>query len=383
MLVEAVDVLGPALAGDDAVDDPVHPAHALAARRALAAGLVVVEAQHHLQQPHHARALGDHDHAARTQRRAGRVERLVVERQRLDLGAGQHLGGDAARESRLQLRAAEHAAAVLEQELASSGSRTRPRTRPARRCGRRWTRAACRGTWPCRPCLYASRALGDDPGDVGQRLDVVDDRRALVEALHGQARRAVARVAALALDRGEQPGRLAADVRPGAAIDDDVAGRSRCPGCARRSSRPRRLPRRARGEAAVRQVEFAADVDERVAHLQRVGRDQHRLEQQVRRVLEDPAVLERAGLALVGIGAQVMRLAVVELTTRPLASGRERRAAVAQQAGRRDFLASRPAGFICVSALAQRRIAAARAVVRERVRRRRDREVISSCLPGI
>src|SRR5512143_479033 len=53
-LYQPVDVLGAALAGDDAVDDPVHPAHAFAARRALAAGLVVVEAQHHLQEPHHA-----------------------------------------------------------------------------------------------------------------------------------------------------------------------------------------------------------------------------------------------------------------------------------------------------------------------------------------
>ncbi len=70
---------GPALAGDDAVDDPVHPAHALAARRALAAGLVVVEAQHHLQQAHHAGAFGDDDHAARAERRSGRGDRRVVE----------------------------------------------------------------------------------------------------------------------------------------------------------------------------------------------------------------------------------------------------------------------------------------------------------------
>src|SRR5262252_8048771 len=40
---QAVDVVELALAGDDAVDDPVQPAHPLAARRALAARLVVVE----------------------------------------------------------------------------------------------------------------------------------------------------------------------------------------------------------------------------------------------------------------------------------------------------------------------------------------------------
>jgi hypothetical protein len=51
--------------------------------------------------------------------------------------------------------------------------------------------------------------------------------------------------------------------------------------------------------------------------LQRVAGDDHRLDEAVRRVLEDPAVLERARLALVGVGAQVVRLAVVELDDRP------------------------------------------------------------------
>src|SRR5512147_2412963 len=69
---QALDVLGAAVALHDAVDDPVHPAHALAARRALAARLVVIEAEHHLQEPHHARALGDDDHPAGAERGARR-----------------------------------------------------------------------------------------------------------------------------------------------------------------------------------------------------------------------------------------------------------------------------------------------------------------------
>ena len=102
------------------------------------------------------------------------------------------------------------------------------------------------------------------------------------------------------------------------------------------------LPEQARGvglvdralDAAERQVELAADVDEGVAHAERVGGDQHRLHQQVRRVLEDPAVLEGAGLALVGVGAQVVDLARVGLHHAPLASHGEGRAAVAEQARR-------------------------------------------------
>ena len=174
--------------------------------------------------------------------------------------------------------------------------------------------------------LNASAPLRDDAGDVGQRLDVVDDGRPLVQAAHGQARRPVARIAALALDRGEQrrtPRRRRRSRRRGRRRG---RRRSRCRGCARRSSRPR-TPLRPRRRAPVGQVELAADVDEGVAHLQRVRRDQHRFEQQVRRVLEDPAVLEGARLAFVGVGAKVVRLAVVELIDRPTCGrpGRRRR----------------------------------------------------------
>src|SRR6185312_7360741 len=44
-------------------------------------------------------------------------------------------------------------------------------------------------------------AHGQDRGDGRERLDVVDERRALVEALVGGERRLEARVAALALER--------------------------------------------------------------------------------------------------------------------------------------------------------------------------------------
>src|SRR5262249_5003538 len=51
---------------------------------------------------------------------------------------------------------------------------------------------------------------------VAERLDVVDDRRALVEAEHGrEIRRLDARVRALALERLDQTGFLAADVSAG------------------------------------------------------------------------------------------------------------------------------------------------------------------------
>jgi hypothetical protein len=126
-------------------------------------------------------------------------------------------------------------------------------------------------------------------------------------------------------------------------------------------------------DASVRQVELAADVDEGVAHLQRERGDQHRLDQQVRRVLEDPAVLEGAGLALVGIGAQVVRLLVEQLDHAPLAPGRKGRAAVTEDARGGDFLGDLLRPHLAHDFL-ERRVAAARAIGLERVRERRDRE---------
>jgi hypothetical protein len=131
------------------------------------------------------------------------------------------------------------------------------------------------------------------------------------------------------------------------------------------------------GEPPVRAVELAADVDERVAHLQRVRGDQHRLEQEVRRELEDPAVLERARLAFVGVRAQVVRLAVVRVDDRPLATHRKRGAAAALDSGGRD-LGDDVLRRHLLERLLERRVAAARAVFRQRVRRGRDGEVMSN-----
>ena len=368
---EPVDVLAAAGAGDDAIDDPVHPAHAVAARRALAARLVVVEADQHLEQAHHARPLGDDHHPAGAQARAGRDEAGVVERQRRDLGGGQHLGRDAAGDDALELLAAEHAAAVLVQELrervavldlvdAGPLHVARDRDQLRSRALRRADAVEGRG------------AVADDAGDVGQGLDVVDDGRPLVQAAHRQARRTVARVALPALERCQQPGSLAADVRARAAVDDDVAGELVAGDPLAEPAGGIGFLDRA-GDAPVRQVELAADVDEGVAYLQRPGGDQHRLEQQVRRVLEDPAVLEGAGLALVGVGAQVVRQVVVEVDHAPLAPRRKGGAAVAQDPGSGDLFRHLLRAHLAQHLL-ERGVAAAGAVVGEAVRGRGDRE---------
>src|SRR5688572_3459884 len=67
---QQVEVLLPALARLDAVDDAIEPAGALPARRALPAGLLEVEVRQALGGLHHARVLVHDDDRARAQERA-------------------------------------------------------------------------------------------------------------------------------------------------------------------------------------------------------------------------------------------------------------------------------------------------------------------------
>src|SRR5262249_7852194 len=61
-----------------------------------------------------------------------------------------------------------------------------------------------------------------DPRHAGERLDVVDDRRAAEDAVHGRDRRLDARVGAFPLERLDEPRLLAADVRAGATVHPHV-----------------------------------------------------------------------------------------------------------------------------------------------------------------
>ena len=99
--------------------------------------------------------------------------------------------------------------------------------------------------------LRPGRAVGADPGerlaavehdarDVGQRLDVVDDRRLAEQPDLDRERRLVARLAALALDRLEERRLLAADVGAGAAPELDVEVEARARRCRRRGGPPTR-----------------------------------------------------------------------------------------------------------------------------------------------
>src|SRR6185503_10253926 len=67
------------------------------------------------------------------------------------------------------------------------------------------------------------RAVQDDERHVAERLDVVDRRRTVVEALHGGKRRLEARLGALAFERLDERGLFAGFVGARTTVHVDVA----------------------------------------------------------------------------------------------------------------------------------------------------------------
>ncbi len=164
-------------------------------------------------------------------------------------------------------------------------------------------------------------------------LDVVDRGRAAVEAHIGRERRLQPRLALLAFEAFEQRGLLAADVGAGAVVDVEVevpavdvvlADQLGLVGLVDRRLQPLALA-----------DELAAHIDVAGVRAHREAGDQAALDQQMRIVPHDLAVLAGAGLGLVGIDDEIVRPAVRLLRhERPFQAGREAGAAAAAQARR-------------------------------------------------
>jgi hypothetical protein len=90
---------------------------------------------------------------------------------------------------------------------------------------------------------------------------------------------------------------------------------------------------------AVRKL--AADVDVRLLHVVRPAGDHDPLDELVRVLVDDVAVLEGAGLGLVGVDDQVDGLAALAIDETPLQAAGEARAAATAQAGLLHFVDDR------------------------------------------
>src|SRR6185312_4737969 len=347
-----VDVAGAAFALGQPRGDARQPAGAFAARRALAARLVRVEA-------HDARGDGDEvgglvhdDDAARAGHGAqdlaaahvevdagadlNRLDALVGH-ERVELHRDVELAGVERRHRRaagddgLDLLAAGDAAADLVDHLAQRDAHRQLVDAGLVEVARHAedARAARLGRAELGEPLPA---LLDDVRDVGDGLDVVDDGRLAPDALDRGERRLQARPAALALERVEERRLLAADVRAGAAVDGEVelpAGPARV---------VEGLTEVAGGvgfvdgalEHLVLADHLAANVDVRVLAAERVRRDEDAFDERVRIPVEELAVLAGAGLGLVGVDDEVGGLGVLR-DEAPLEARREAGAAAAAE----------------------------------------------------
>src|SRR3954452_14864600 len=326
---QRLEVLLGALAPLQPVVDADVPIRPLAAGRALAARLVLEALGPLLRRPHDAVVLVEDLDGGVAVHRAGLDHRVEVERE-IEVLGGEQRTGRAARRPELELLAAAHPAGEL-QQFAQRGAHGRlvlpgvlhPPGQREDRCAGRAFRSER---------LVPVGAAQHDVRDAGERADVVDHRRRVVEAVGRRERRLEPRLTAPALERVEQRGLLAADVGAGATVHDDVAGEAAVQDVLAEVAPGARLVHRA-DHAADRVHRLAADVDERPFGAHREAGDDDALDHRVRVVHHQWQVAAGAWFALVGVHDDVLGLRVVLRDELPLHPGREAGATTAAEVG--------------------------------------------------
>ena len=181
------------------------------------------------------------------------------------------------------------------------------------------------------------RAAQQDQCRSTVALHVVHDRGPPEIALLGQPWRPVARDAALALERLDERGRLAAHVRARADVDLDVEveALTAADRLAEQSGLPAPLERLAQRLEHV--AVLAAQVHEPLRRTDAVGGNGHALEDEVGVLAQQQPVLERARLALVRVADHDTRRDLLTAAALPLHAGGEAGAATSQQARTLDL----------------------------------------------
>mmetsp|Transcript_9730 Transcript_9730/g.39603 ORF Transcript_9730/g.39603 Transcript_9730/m.39603 type:complete len:528 (-) Transcript_9730:20-1603(-) len=316
----------------------LEPRRALAARRALPARLVAVEVREAADGGDHVDRLVHDGDRRRAEARATRLQVVEVHERFGALVDGQHGHRRAAWDDGLEvLPAAADAAAVLVDELAHrdghfflDDDRVVDVARDGEQLGAGVVLAAER--------VEPARAAAQDRRRDGDGLDVGHRRRAAEDADVRRERRLEPRLALLALERLDERRLLAADVRPRAAVQVDVVVVARPARVLAEQARRVGLVDRLVEDDGLVEV-LAADVDVARARAHREPREQRALDELVRVLAHDLAVLARPGLRLVGVDHQKRRPPVRRLGhERPLEPRRKARAAAAAQPRVLDLL---------------------------------------------
>src|SRR6266540_845382 len=332
---DGVQVFLATLALDDAAGHLVDPPGGLAARRALAAALVGIEARDDHERLGHGHRVVHHDDAGRADHGAFALGPLHVHLD-VDLVRRQDGGRGAAGHDGLELPPAADAAAMVVDQLPQRDGHWRfdaTRLHDMTGDGIQPRAALALGAEAREPL----RAPVDDGRHRHDGLDVVDDGGVAARPLAGGEGRLDLRPPLLPLERRQEPGLLAADIRAGAAVDHDVEVESGTLDVLAEEPRLVGFLDRAVHDPPRLHV-FAPDIDEAQVRADGARRDDHPLDHGVRVPLHQVAVLEGPRLALVGVDHEVLRIRGAFRNESPLHARRKGRAAQPAQVGLLDLL---------------------------------------------
>ena len=246
------------------------------------------------------------DHAARAHDRADLRQRLVVDRHVEVLGRDAAAGG-AAGLDRLERRGRRRCRRRCRRRSRAAvmpiGTSIRPVLRDPPGQGEDLGALALLGADAGEPVA----AVADDRRDVGEGLDVVDQRRA---GPTGPTRPGTAGAAgacrACPRSRRSAPSPRRTRTRPAPSRMSTWKLERRVDDAGARAARARSAWRIAVSSRATASGYSARTVDVALAGADGVGGDRHALEHPVRVALQDAAVHERAGVALVGVADHVL-----------------------------------------------------------------------------
>ena len=315
---------------DDATHDPLQPRATLAARHALAARFVRVEPGERQRGCRDVGCVVHHDHRSGTEHRTRRADQLVLEG-KVELIRYEPRSGPATGYERLEhVVVADSSAELLVVEELAERRRAvddledaRP-LHVARHCNH-----ARAGRGGCADCCVRLDAVDHQPRQVGQRLDVVDDRRLAVQPdRRREVRRLQARHATVAFEAFDQRCLLANHVRAGTPVQDDVDAEVAAEDVLADVARRICLVEGS-GNPLLRERHLTADVQEALRQTGGVAGDQASLDELMRIELHQQAVLVGAWFALVTVDHEVPRPHRLRRET-PLHTRRETGTAAAQ-----------------------------------------------------
>src|SRR5690606_16463652 len=180
--------------------------------------------------------------------------------------------------------------------------------------------------------LVPLRTIPDDVRNGRERFNVVDRGWLTEQACNCRERRLDTRIATPSLERVHEGGFLAADVRTGALVDNDINALAAAHCVLAQDAVVVCLTNRA-VHPQERLGELATYIDVRRLGAYGVCPYRNALHESVRRPPHDLAILERSRLRFIGIAAQIVRPAIAGLHERPLDAGGEACASAPAKSG--------------------------------------------------